>query len=70
MTSALRCGTIDARDVNMTGTGGAKMTETVSTLVTEIVGLFNDLSLFPFIGATIVVGAVGALVAKLLQAGK
>ena len=46
------------------------MTETVATLITSIVGVFNDLSLFPYIGATIVVGAVAGLVTKLLQAGK
>ena len=46
------------------------MTETVGTLITSIVGVFNDLSLFPYIGATIVVGAVAGLVTKLLQAGK
>jgi hypothetical protein len=46
------------------------MTQTVSSLVTEILGLFNDLSLFPYIGATIVVGAVGFFTSKLLQAGR
>jgi hypothetical protein len=46
------------------------MTETVSTLVTAIIGGFNDLSLFPYIGATFVVAGIALLAAKLIAAGK
>lgn len=46
------------------------MTETVTTLVTAIVGGFNDLGLFPYVGAVFVIGGIGLLVQKLIGAGK
>ena len=46
------------------------MTETVSTLVAAIIGGFNDLALFPYVGAVFVIGGIGVLVAKLIAAGK